>query len=202
MLFQQSQKIVFFGDSITEAHPGYVSFVDEMLQALCPELQLKCVNRGVGGNRIVDLLARLERDVLSESPDWISISIGINDVWHGENGVPLPDFEEGMDRLLGAAKGSGARIMLCTPSVIGEDPDNADNRKLRAYASASERIGSAHGVTIVPIHQAFLNAVARWRSVSDEPAFTTDGVHLNPSGNRLFGAIWLKAAGLFDDRLL
>ncbi|MCC6483949.1 MAG: SGNH/GDSL hydrolase family protein [Armatimonadetes bacterium] len=199
MIFQTDQKIVFFGDSITEADPGYVSFVDEMLQALCPELRLTCVNRGVGGNKIVQLLERLERDVLSENPDWISVSIGINDVWHGADGVALPDFQRGMEELFKAiAAGSQAKVMLCTPSVIGEDLDNEDNGKLADYCDSAERIAREHGAVIVPIHRAFLEAIARWHTVSPEPAFTTDGVHLKASGNRLFGTTWLKAAGVFD----
>ncbi|MEI6915523.1 MAG: SGNH/GDSL hydrolase family protein [Armatimonadota bacterium] len=202
MLLKRNETIVFLGDSLTEADPGYVSFVRDMLQALAPELQLTCLNRGIGGNKVPQLIERVQRDVLAEKPDWVSISIGINDVWHGPDGVTLPDFEKGLTQLYDIIEqGSNAKILLCTPSVIGEDLTNQENRTLQPYSDASQRIGLARGATLVPIRDAFQEAITRAQAVTAEPVFTTDGVHLTLAGNQLFGTTWLKAVGAFDSVL-
>ena len=202
MLLNQGDRVVFFGDSITQAHPGYVSFIGDMLRSLYPELQIEVINKGVGGDKVTSLLARVERDVIAEDPDWVSVSIGINDLWHGENGVPLGEYEEKLDELLRILKArTSATILLCTPSVMNEDPDSDENAKLKGYVEASERVGAKHRVTIVPIHDAFIRGLRRARGTTDKALFTTDGVHLNPAGAALFGTTWLKTAGAFEDLL-
>src|SRR4051812_26396774 len=95
MIFSKHDKIVMIGDSITDCErkrpvgegkndalgKGYVSLVHAMLHARYPELALRVVNMGIGGNTTRDLKQRWETDVLDLKPDWISIMIGINDVW-------------------------------------------------------------------------------------------------------------------------
>ena len=71
MLLNQGDRVVFFGDSITQAHPGYVSFIGDMLKSLYAELQIEVINKGVGGDKVTSLLARVERDVIAEDPDVI-----------------------------------------------------------------------------------------------------------------------------------
>src|SRR5690606_11200959 len=95
MLLEKGQKLLFIGDSITDcerAKPageglfgalgkGYVSLVDAMLQAVYPELGIRVINTGTGGNTVLDLQARWQEDVIDRKPDWLSIMIGTNDVW-------------------------------------------------------------------------------------------------------------------------
>ena len=115
MIFSANQRIVFIGDSITDcgrrddAAPfgrGYVSMVRNLLGARYPELHLTVLNRGVSGNTVRDLAARWEHDVIDERPDWLSVEIGINDVWRtfrpGREGdaVPLAEYEATLRRLL------------------------------------------------------------------------------------------------------
>lgn len=202
MLLKSGDRVVFFGDSITQAAPGYVSFIDDMLKSLYPELKVQAINKGVGGDKVTSLLARVERDVIAEDPDWVSVSIGINDLWHGENGVPLGEYEEKLDELIRILRArTPAAVLLCTPSVLNEDPDSAENLALEGYVAASERVGAKHHVTIVPIHNAFIRGLRRARGTTDKALFTTDGVHLNPAGNTLFGMTWLRAVGAFEDLL-
>jgi len=202
LLLKTGDRVVFFGDSITAAEPGYVSFIREMLDSLYPERRIEIVNKGVGGNRVTDLLERVDRDVLALEPDWVSIAIGINDVWHGPNGTPVDEFrrvyEELLDRI---TEGSHARVVLCTPSIIEEDPESELNIALRPYVDAVREIGARRGLLVVPVREAFLSALERARQTTQRPLFTTDGVHLNQAGNTLFGTTWLKALGAFGDLL-
>lgn len=202
MLLKNGQKIVFFGDSITEADPGYVSYIKETLSNLHPEVSVEIINSGIGGNKVNDLLARVEHDVISLNPHWVSIAIGINDCWHGPNGNTPKDFEAGLAELISLLKDkTSASLVLCTPSVIGEDPDCEDNQKLGAYVEAVRRVASGAGVKLVDMHEVFLASLRKAREVTDKPLFTTDGVHLNIAGNTLYGTTWLKAMGAFDGLL-
>ena len=109
-------RIVFFGDSITDMGRnretnkstdifsygnGYPIFIASDLYRQDPN-EYEILNRGIGGNRIVDLLARIKRDVWNENPDVISILVGVNDVWHeiqNNNGVEIDRFEKQLNCL-------------------------------------------------------------------------------------------------------
>ena len=135
MIFETGQKIVFAGDSITDCGRrerarflgnGYVAHLHDFVTSRYPALRLSWVNRGVSGDTVRDLHARWERDVLAEHPDWLSVMIGINDVWRafGNNafeGVPLPEYERTLGKLLEQARANGARLIVMTPYMIEGD---------------------------------------------------------------------------------
>jgi len=104
MLLEKNDRLIMAGDSVTdcgrlrESLPGgwgsfgdgYVNFVDGFLAAMYPELHLLIGNAGVSGNDIVDLQERYEKDVLAYEPNWVSVMIGINDVWRHYDGMVMP----------------------------------------------------------------------------------------------------------------
>ncbi len=134
MIFKQGEKLLFIGDSITdcgrrgEVHApygnGYVNLARALLLARYPELGLQIVNRGIGGNTVGDLAARWETDVIAEQPDWLSVKIGINDVWRLvanrlNESVPQDEYEQTLRRLLDdARRRTDARLILMEPYVI------------------------------------------------------------------------------------
>jgi lysophospholipase L1-like esterase len=89
IIFKPRQKLLFIGNSITDAGrsqfspygDGFVRDCHRWLQAGYPELDLSVINRGVSGDTTQDLLARWERDAIRLQPDWLFIKVGINDVW-------------------------------------------------------------------------------------------------------------------------
>ena len=85
-LIESGQTLVCLGDSITQAEPGYVSLMSALIAAKYPDRGIQIVNAGIGGHKAPDMRARLERDVLAHRPQWVTISVGINDVWHGMDG--------------------------------------------------------------------------------------------------------------------
>jgi lysophospholipase L1-like esterase len=92
---------------------GYVSFVDSMLGAKLPEVPVRVLNTGISGNRVTDLEARWQSDVLDLEPDWLSVMIGINDVWRqfdGEPGMPQVGAEQYEKVYRGLFARSGGRI--------------------------------------------------------------------------------------------
>lgn len=193
-LIKDGQKIVFLGNSITKAPNGYVSVTQAIIGAVLPEMRLKFINAGVDGDRITDILERIGPDVIAHDPDWITVSVGINDVWHGINGTPLEIFTEKYDELVCRLKNQTvANLALFTTTVIGEDLENETNRRLVAYNDVIRRVASRYKCLLVPINEAFQGAIRAWHKSGNCLKFTTDGVHMTASGDHLMALTLLKA---------
>ncbi|MCY3629062.1 MAG: SGNH/GDSL hydrolase family protein [Bacteroidetes bacterium] len=190
---QAQSRINFLGDSITEAgvNPGgYVTLVADSLQTLDAEIEV--LGAGISGNKVPDLLARLDEDVLAHEPTHVVIYIGINDVWHHfefdhVTGTDPETFEEGLGELIDRVEESGAAVLLCTPSVIGEDTesDAEVNLRLAEYAQLSRGVAQEKNVHLCDLRaslEAYL--VEQNQDKVYEGILTTDGVHLNAAGNR------------------
>lgn len=188
-------RIVFFGDSLTElgAQPGgYVARVADALRQRYPDRRIEVVGAGISGHKVPDLLARVDRDVLARQPTTTVVYIGINDVWHwatpGLTGTPRADFEAGLRALVDTLQQAGARVVLCTPSVIGEKPDgtNPQDAMLEAYAAVIRGIAAARETGLCDLRTAFLDHLRQHNpDGAAAGVLTTDGVHLNDAGNRL-----------------
>jgi lysophospholipase L1-like esterase len=160
------------------------------------------------------MLARLHRDVIAHRPNVVTINVGINDVWHGfrdwepareyplgdgPNGVPVDVYEATVGLMVDTLReGTDAEIVLVTPTVIGEDVDNPDNRanaNLAHYVAAMQRIAASRHTHLAPAHDDFVQAIRAGRSA--DPAFqlTTDGVHMNAVGNHVMALTVLAALG-------
>ncbi len=209
-ILRSGDRICFLGDSITQADPGYTRLTAALLTAGRPELALSFVYAGVGGNRVGDLLARLDRDVLASGATVVTVSIGVNDVWHrhsGASGGTDDDaFALGYRSLLSRLVQAGIRPVVLTPTVVHEDPQAVENRELAVLVAGQRRIAAETGLPVCDLNAAFLAALASRRSAlaqTDWPLgpdgrtrfFTTDGVHLNPAGNALAALHLLACLG-------
>ncbi|OXM87990.1 SGNH/GDSL hydrolase family protein [Paenibacillus rigui] len=204
MPFQAKDRIVFIGDSITDKGrkkdplklgSGYVRMIHDYLSLEYPQLALKIINEGVSGNRVIDLEKRWRMDVLDHQPQWLSISIGINDVWrqldnHDVEQVYPDKFEAVYRHLLEQTKElPDCRLILMEPTVIKEYPDSTGNGLLKPYVSIVNRLAEEYNAILVPTHQAFLTFLG-YETGKD---LTTDGVHMTPLGDTLMAATWIKA---------
>ncbi|MDQ2798892.1 MAG: SGNH/GDSL hydrolase family protein [Armatimonadota bacterium] len=185
-LIEQGQTLVCLGDSITQASDGYVSVMAALIGAKYPERAIRILNAGIGGHKAPALLARLDRDVLAHRPDWVTVNVGINDVWHGLNGpggVPLDVYEPTLDTIVAQLQSAKARVVLVTPTVIGENPDDPANRTLGQYVAAMQRVADMRRTLLVPTHADFLMTLRAGQAADPNFRLTTDGVHMNPIGN-------------------
>lgn len=203
-LIGQGETLVCLGDSITQNDVGYCAMLATLIAASYPQRDIRVVNAGIGGDKIPNLLARLDRDVLARKPDWVTVNVGINDVWHGlasggVGGVSLPEYRAGLETLLDRIAAAGARAVLLPPTVIDEDPGSAGNRALAGYRAAMREAGSARGLLIAPtdtdFDAALASGVARW----GEPGhtLTSDGVHMRGPGDAVMAVAILKTLGFF-----
>jgi len=197
-VLRKADRIVFFGDSITEQGvkpKGYVSLIREQLAASYPDLDIEVIGAGISGNKVTDLQKRLVRDVLQQKPSVVVIYIGINDVWHWNlknlKGTTKEQFESGLREIIARIQYSGSGVILCTPTMIGEkrDSSNAQDPMLKEYAAISRDVARSSGARMCDLHQAFVNYEIEHNQENKEKGIlTTDGVHLNDEGNKLVAA--------------
>lgn len=200
--FRQGDKIVFIGDSITDkgrkTDPlqlggGYVRVLHDYMWTAHPDKALTIINEGTSGNRVTDLQRRWQLDVLDHKPDWLSVCIGINDVWrqldaaHGEQVYP-DQFEAVFRELLQTAvRETGCRLILMQPTVIKEISASTGNELLRPYIAIVNRLANEFDAILVRTHEAFQAQLARQ---TGKP-LTTDGVHMTTHGDMLMAVTWL-----------
>lgn len=189
---QDPYRIVFLGDSITEAGAapeGYVSLIRDSLKQRHANQKFDVVGAGISGNKVPDLQARLKRDVLDKKPNLVVIYIGINDVWHSRsnNGTPTDVFEAGLHDIIGQIKRTGAQVALCTASVIGEKTDGSNDldKMLDDYCGISRKVAKETGSLMIDLRMWFLRELKILNSENAaSKVLTTDGVHLNEAGNQ------------------
>ena len=192
---KKDDRIVFLGDSITQAGvgpKGYVTLVKNALTHRHKDLGIEVIGAGISGNKVPDLQRRLDKDVLAKKPTLVVIYIGINDVWHGEKdpakGTPKDQFEAGLKDIIGKIQAAGARVVLCTPTVIGEKKPgtNALDAKLDEYADVSRAVAKATNSQLCDLRKAFQDHLTNHNpDDKDHGILTTDRVHLNDAGNKL-----------------
>ncbi|MGF1449780.1 MAG: SGNH/GDSL hydrolase family protein [Opitutales bacterium] len=207
--FGPGQTLLFQGDSITDAgrdrkHPdgeaglgqGYAMMAASRLQVRFPELRLRVHNRGVSGDRVPNLLQRWQPDCLALKPDWVSVLIGINDVWRAfdaNDPTSTQAYARGYRELLERTReGTEARLILCEPFVLPHPPDRLTWRAdLDPKLQVVRELAREFEAILVPFDGVFAAACAR-----REPAFWAhDGVHPTPAGHMLMAEHWLQAVG-------
>jgi lysophospholipase L1-like esterase len=198
---KKGERIVFLGDSITAGgvgKQGYITLIKNSIKEKHADLGIEIFGAGVSGNKVPDLQKRLEKDVLAKKPTIVFIYIGINDVWHGENdpkrGTPKDKFEDGLKEIIGKIQAGGARVVLCTPSVIGEKGTNKLDAQLDEYSDLSRKVAKETKSDLCDLRKAFVDHLKK-NNPDDKASgiLTTDRVHLNEAGNRLVAQTMLKS---------
>lgn len=212
MKISRQSKLVMIGDSITDcgrAQPvgegqagalgnGYVSLIDALFGAACPALGIRVVNVGSSGHTARDLKQRWRRDVLLLKPDWLSILIGINDVWRQfdlphqkEIHVGLEEYELTLDELCAAARPQLQGLVLMAPYFIEPSPDDPMRAQMDRYGAAVKRLAKKHQALLVDTQAAF-NAVLKH---VHPMALAWDRVHPNQTGHMIIARAFLRAVG-------
>jgi len=197
----KQETIVFLGDSITQAgvRPhGYVTLTSQAIAKAYPDRDISVIGAGISGHRVPDCQKRLDRDVLQKKPTIVLIYIGINDVWHWNRnrGTTKEDFEEGLKDMIARIQSAGARVILCTPTVIGEKVDgtNQFDKMLDEYAEISRKVGRETGAQLLDLRKAFMAYLeAHNPDHLERGILTGDSVHLNEHGNRFLSELVLDA---------
>lgn len=189
--------IAFLGDSITQqgaqAPVGYIHLVVDGLKAA--GVEVKPIFAGVSGHKSNNMLARVDKDAIKKKPQWMTLSCGVNDVWHGANGVPLDAYKANITELVDKVDAAGIKIVILTATMITEKPEAENNQKLAPYNDFLRELAKDRGYLI-----ADLNADMQ-EGVKQGARFTTDGVHMAFTGNKMMASGILRAFGVPDDSI-
>jgi lysophospholipase L1-like esterase len=199
-------RVVFFGDSITQAgvRPGgYIVKMGEMLekQGLKPKYDL--IGAGIGGNKIYDLYLRMDEDVLAKKPDIVVIYVGVNDVWHKASygtGTDPDKFVKFYEAVIKKLQDAKIRVVLCTPAAIGEKTDfsNQQDGDLNRYSQLIRDLAKKQSLPLIDLRKGFLDYNLKNNPNNEEKGIlTTDRVHLNDIGNQFVAdEMWKVLKGM------
>ncbi|WP_314586276.1 SGNH/GDSL hydrolase family protein [Paenibacillus terrigena] len=203
-LIQPGEVVLFQGDSVTDCgrdyrNPkdlgnGYANMVAGMFSALYPNQRVQFYNRGISGNRVVDLQSRWEEDCIDLKPNWVSILIGINDVWRrydSNDPTSVERFKDGYRDLLRQTKERlGAKLIICEPFVLPVPEDRRTWREdLDPKIQAVRDLAAEFEAIYIP-----LDGIFAQHSTQTPPAYwAEDGVHPSVAGNGLIARAWLQA---------
>lgn len=192
---QKPVKVVFFGDSITQAGIKPGGFIS-LMQASQTSYEL--IGAGIGGNKVYDLYFRMEDDVLKLKPEIVVIYVGVNDVWHKQTyqtGTDPNKFTGFYSEMIKKMQSAGIKVIVCTPAVIGEKTDfsNPQDGDLNSYSQLIRNLAKQYNCTLVDLRKEFLAYnLAHNPDNKESGILTTDRVHLNPAGNKLVAELMIK----------
>ena len=199
---QKKNKVIFFGDSITQAgvEPGgYITLVDSLSKAENKSNQYEFAGAGIGGNKVYDLYLRMEDDVLAKNPDIVIVYVGVNDVWHKTSagtGTDADKFEKFYQAIINKLKQKGIKIILTTPAAIGEKTNftNQQDGDLNRYSEIIRDLAKNNSLPVVDLRKGLLEYDLH-NNPDNKPKgiLTSDGVHLNDKGNRFVANEMWKA---------
>jgi len=203
-MIRTNSVILFQGDSITDAGrsreddswlgDGYPSNVNELLEDRFPELNAKVLNRGISGNRAIDLVNRWQEDCIELNPDYVRILIGVNDTWrkYDSNDETSADlFRERLKTILEAtfAKTS-AQVILLNPFLLDVNDNIVKMRDdLCLKQAAVAELAKEYGTKFIDLDKIFRDASKKY----SPSYFSLDGVHPSFAGHALIAEEWLKA---------
>jgi lysophospholipase L1-like esterase len=210
-------KVIFFGDSITEAglydsevgvpdgdtlvYPKYTGFITMLNKKINSPIDL--IGKGISGDKVSDLLTRYRRDVIDLNPDLVFIYIGINDVWHKYDfgtGSDIDLYRNGLKDIISDIQKIDAKVVLCTPTVIGEntgefvlgnqfkDVETMEkmNGDLDAFSDVIRNLSIEFNTELLDLRKVFMDYISENNPNNESSGILTyDGVHLNETGNKL-----------------
>lgn len=209
MIFEHNDRIVFAGDSITDRDSvkpvgeglfdnlgfGYVRMVENLLSSVYPEVYVRITNSGISGNTSRDLLNRFERDVVELNPDWVSICIGVNDVWrqfdtpaHLDYQVMPEEYEESVEKMILLVKDKVKGVFIMSPFYMEPNERDWMRARMDEYGEISKKLAEKYGCTFIDL-QAMFNEYFKHRHST---FIAWDRVHPNQIGAMAIAREFLK----------
>lgn len=196
------KKVLFFGDSITYNGTSWDGAYINLIAKYAKDegfTDTEFIGSGVPGDRVTDLYLRMGKDVLAQSPDIVVIFIGVNDIWHkilSGTGTDYRKFGLFYDALVKKLQSKNIRVVLCTPTTIGEKKDftNECDGDLNKYSQWIRDYAAENEIPLVDLRKTFLDYELKNNTENKEKGvLTADGVHLKPEGSKLVAnTIWEK----------
>ncbi len=221
---KDGETIAFMGDSITQAGnrgSGYINLVIKGFEA--NGLKINKLPVGKSGNKSNNMLARLDNDVISKKPQWMTLSCGVNDVWHFKlvlgnrtfQGIGIDDYKKNITEILDKCQKAGIKVVILTSTMIGEDASKELNQDMIPYNDFLRKIAKERKLPLADLNADMQAAIKEIPGVKGKPKnfgkffyggefknrLTTDGCHMNAEGNKMMARGVLRAFGLNDAQM-
>lgn len=209
MIFSDFDRVVFAGDSVTDMGSerpvgeglfdnlgrSYVRVIENMLMAWYPKLNIRITNSGISGNTSKDLLERFDRDVVELNPQWVSICIGINDVWRQfdvpacrDYAVSVEEYEKNLETMILKIKDKVKGIFICTPYYIEPNKSDLMRNRMDEYIKVCNYLAQKYNCELVDF-QSMYDEFCKYKHSS---IIAWDRVHPNQMGATLMAKEFLK----------
>ena len=202
-------RIVFSGDSVTDmgsANPvgeglfdnvghSYVRIIENMLAVYYPEIKIRVTNSGISGNTSRDLLARFDRDVVDLNPDWVSICIGINDVWRQFDSPAIPDchvmadeYAQNLETMILKVKDKVKGVFILTPYIMEPNSEDMMRSRMNEYVQICSDLAQKYGCIFVDFQKMYED----YCRIRHSSYIAWDRIHPNQIGATLMAREFLK----------
>lgn len=209
MIFSDFDRVVFAGDSVTDMGSerpvgeglfdnlgrSYVRVIENMLMAWYPKLNIRITNSGISGNTSKDLLERFDRDIVELNPQWVSICIGINDVWRQfdvpacrDYAVSVEEYEKNLETMILKIRGKVKGIFICTPYYIEPNKSDLMRNRMDEYIKVCKYLAQKYNGELVDF-QGMYDEFCKYKHSS---IIAWDRVHPNQMGATLMAKEFLK----------
>lgn len=207
MIFENMDRIVFAGDSVTDMGSttpvgegnhighGYVRIVENMLAVYYPEIKVRITNSGISGNTSRNLLARFDRDVTELNPDWVSICIGINDVWRQFDSPAIADshvlpdeYEKNVEEMILKVKDNVKGIFILSPYIIEPNRNDMMRKRMDEYVQISRKLAEKHQCIFVDFQKMY----EKYCNIRYSTYIASDRIHPNQIGATLMAREFLE----------
>ena len=200
---KNGESIAFLGVSITAAGArGPAGYCQLVIRGLAlAGVKAKMIPAGISGHKSNQMLKRLDRDVLAKKPDWMTLSCGVNDVWHGKNGVQLKDYKVNITQIVDQAQAAGIKVIILTSTMIREDAKNDQNQTLSKYNAFLKTLANEKGCRFADLYSNMQSSLITGDDKPHGNQLTTDGVHMNTLGNITMATGVLRAFGMSKEEI-
>lgn len=209
MIFEHYDRIVFAGDSVTDMGSqqpvgeglfenvgrSYVRVLENMFATYYPEVYLRITNSGIAGNTSRDLLERFDRDVVSLHPDWVSICIGINDVWRQFDSPAILDshvlpkeYESNLTKMIEKVKDNVKGIFILSPYMIEPLREDKMRARMDEYVEICRKLANEYGCIFVDFQKMYED----YCQIRHSAYIAWDRIHPNQIGATLMAREFLK----------
>ena len=217
MIFENMDRIVFAGDSVTDmgsVNPvgegffdnlghGYVRVIDNLLAAYYPEIKIRVTNSGISGNTSRDLLERFDRDVTELKPDWVSICIGINDVWRQFDSPAILDaqvspdeYKNNLETMILKVKDDVKGVFILSPYIIEPNSEDMMRNRMNEYVEIARTLAQKHNCVFVDFQKMYED----YCKIRHSSYIAWDRIHPNQIGATLMAREFLKKCDFSFDK--
>ena len=209
MIFEDMDRIVFAGDSVTDMgsqNPvgeglfdnvgrSYVRVVENLLAVYYPEIRIRVTNSGISGNTSRDLLGRFDRDVVDLKPDWVSICIGINDVWRQFDSPAIPDeqvmpeeYRKNVEEMILKVKDTVKGVFILSPYIMEPNSEDMMRNRMNQYVEICRTLSEKHNCIFVDFQKMY----EEYCKIRHSSYISWDRIHPNQVGATLMAREFLK----------